>query len=103
MKIIKQSIVLFVSLLCVSAYADNNIQIALTFDDLPLHNDLPPGVTRQQIGKDIIKALKAAHAPEAYGFVNAVHLQNDPALAEVLSDCVQQVILWVITLGHIPT
>lgn len=86
MKIIKGSIFLVASLLCASAYADSNIQIALTFDDLPVHNDLPPGITRQQIGKDIIKALKAAHAPEVYGFVNAVHLQNDPALAEVLSD-----------------
>jgi peptidoglycan/xylan/chitin deacetylase (PgdA/CDA1 family) len=51
-----------------------------------VHSDLPPGVTRQQVARDIIKALQAAHAPPVYGFVNAVHLQNDPTLGEVLSD-----------------
>jgi peptidoglycan-N-acetylglucosamine deacetylase len=62
------------------------MQIAITFDDLPVHNDLPPGVTRQQVGKEIIKALKAAGAPEVYGFVNAAGLETDPALASVLAD-----------------
>jgi peptidoglycan-N-acetylglucosamine deacetylase len=63
-----------------------DLRIAITFDDLPVHNDLPPGVTRQQVGKDIIKALKAARVPEAYGFVNAASLETDPTLSEVLSD-----------------
>jgi len=68
------------------AESNSSMQIAITFDDLPLHNDLPPGVTRQQVAKDIIHALQAARAPKVYGFINAVHLQNDRALGEVLSD-----------------
>lgn len=81
--------VLIASLLCCAsalASGKSNIRIALTFDDLPRHSDVPPGVTRQQVAKDIIAALKAAHTPPVYGFVNAVHLQNDPKLAEVLID-----------------
>ncbi len=88
MKITTYVLLVLLSCFCIAANAakQNNIQIALTFDDLPWHNDLPPGVTRQQVAKDIIAALKAAHAPKVYGFVNAVHLQNDPTLAEVLVD-----------------
>jgi len=72
--------------LAADAGEKSDLRIAITFDDLPVHGDLPPGVTRQQVGRDLIKALKAAHAPSVYGFVNAVHLQNDAALGEVLSD-----------------
>jgi len=87
MKIIARSAVLLIALLCsgmISAKSD--VKIAITFDDLPLHNDLPPGTTRQQIVKEIAVALKSAHAPKVYGFVNAVHLQNDPTLAAVFTD-----------------
>ena len=34
--------------------------IAFTFDDLPSHSALPPGVTRLQVAQDVIAALKAA-------------------------------------------
>lgn len=63
-----------------------DIQIAITFDDLPSHLDLPPDVTRRQVGKDIIKALKDAHVSKVHGFVNASHLEKDPALGAVLAD-----------------
>lgn len=65
---------------------DDKIRIAITVDDLPWHSDLPPGVTRQQVAKSIIKALKDADAPKVYGFINAVYLDKDPALAEVYTD-----------------
>lgn len=88
MKLITHLTLMASMLCCASALAahTDSIRIALTFDDLPVHNDLPPGVTRQQVAKQIIAALKAAHTPPVYGFVNAVHLQNDPKLAEVLID-----------------
>lgn len=59
-------------------------KIAITFDDLPSHSALPRGVTRVDIAKQIIAALKDAKAPPVYGFVNGLRLTDDPASAPVL-------------------
>ena len=59
-------------------------EVALTFDDLPRHGALPPGVTRVQIAHDLVAALKAANAPETYGFMNAQRIEQDESGAEVL-------------------
>jgi peptidoglycan/xylan/chitin deacetylase (PgdA/CDA1 family) len=59
-------------------------RIALTFDDLPSHSPLPLGTTRVKIASEIIAALKAAHTPPVYGFVNGLRLKNDPLSAPVL-------------------
>lgn len=59
-------------------------EVALTFDDLPAHGPLPAGMTRVDVIKSIIKALKAAHAPPIYGFVNAKRLDEDPSTLQVL-------------------
>lgn len=45
-------------------------QIALTFDDLPLHTPYPSGETPVSVVDAIVAALKQARAP-AFGFVNA--------------------------------
>jgi peptidoglycan/xylan/chitin deacetylase (PgdA/CDA1 family) len=60
------------------------LEVALTFDDLPVHGSLPNGMTRVDIAKGIITALQSAHAPSVYGFVNAKGLQIEPASADVL-------------------
>lgn len=54
----------------------SGMQVAFTFDDLPAHGPLPPGVTRLEIARNIIDALKAAHAPPVYGFVNTVRAED---------------------------
>lgn len=59
-------------------------KVAITFDDLPLNGDLPPGVTRMQIAQDTLAVLKARHVPPAYGFINAKKLERDPDAAEAL-------------------
>ena len=59
-------------------------QIALTFDDLPSHAELPANTTRIAIASQVIAALKAAHVPPVYGFVNGVRLADDPVSAPVL-------------------
>ena len=59
-------------------------EIALTFDDLPVHGPLPQGLTREDIANSIIRALKSANAPPIYGFVNATWLKSDPSTAQVL-------------------
>jgi len=59
-------------------------QVALTFDDLPAHGYLPPGLTRVDVARNIIQALQAAHAPRVYGFVNTKRPENGPDSAQVL-------------------
>src|SRR5580692_12168463 len=59
-------------------------KVAITFDDLPLNGDLPPGVTRVEIARDTLAVLKARHAPAAYGFINAKKLEGNQDAAEAL-------------------
>ena len=59
-------------------------KVAITFDDLPLNGDLPPGVTQAQIARDTLAVLKARHVPPAYGFINAKKLEGNPDAAEAL-------------------
>lgn len=66
------------------AKAQPKLELAVTIDDLPVHGPLPPGQTRIGIAQQIIRALKAAHVPPTYGFVNAVHVQYDPGTVDVL-------------------
>jgi len=53
-------------------------QIAFTFDDLPVHGPLPLGETRLQVITKIIAALKNAHLPPIYGFVNGKWTETEP-------------------------
>jgi len=59
-------------------------QVALTFDDLPSHGPLPPGMTRVEIAKSVIDTLRKFQAPMVYGFVNAKLVADRPQDAEVL-------------------
>ena len=60
-------------------------QVAITFDDLPAHGPLPPGETRLEVANKVIHALRRAHVPPTFGFINAVRLQEDPSTAAVLT------------------
>jgi peptidoglycan/xylan/chitin deacetylase (PgdA/CDA1 family) len=73
------------SLFAMSAYPPGSApKIALTFDDLPAHGSLPPGLTRSQIASKILAALKDAQVPATYGFVNGVRLEQQPGDVTVL-------------------
>lgn len=61
-------------------------QIAFTWDDLPAHGPLPPGETRVDIGRKIIAAMKDAHMPPVYGFVNGISIEREPASAPMLKE-----------------
>jgi peptidoglycan-N-acetylglucosamine deacetylase len=61
-------------------------QIAFTWDDLPAHSTLPPSTTRVEIGRKLIAAMKAAHMPPVYGFVNGVQLSNEPLSEPMLRE-----------------
>ncbi|HEY4818346.1 MAG TPA: polysaccharide deacetylase family protein [Candidatus Acidoferrum sp.] len=58
--------------------------VAITIDDLPSHGALPPGMTRTDVAKSILRTLRQAHVPKVYGFVNAKRLEEHPEDVEVL-------------------
>jgi peptidoglycan/xylan/chitin deacetylase (PgdA/CDA1 family) len=60
------------------------LKVALTFDDLPETDDIPPGVTRLGVAQAIIHALQAVHSPPIYGFLNAQSLADEPQRTDVL-------------------
>ncbi len=59
-------------------------QMAITFDDLPSHGDLPPNVTRLQIADSILSTLKSEHLPPVYGFFNGAKIEKEPGTESVL-------------------
>ena len=59
-------------------------KVAITFDDLPLNGELPPGVTRVEITRNTLAVLKQRHVPAVYGFVNAKKLEGNQDAAEAL-------------------
>ncbi len=76
-------LVLAASVLASTAAAQGQ-EVALTFDDLPRHAKLPPGLTRAQVIESILKSLRAGDAPRVYGFVNGRKLEDEPSEIEVL-------------------
>lgn len=68
-----------------AAATDAAIKVAVTVDDLPRHGKLPPGITRLDITKKMLKAFTDHKVAEVYGFINAEKLDDDPKLAEDLN------------------
>lgn len=60
------------------------LELAITFDDLPAHGPLPPGVTRIEVAQKIVAALGRARIPPTYGFVNGSGVERQPADIAVL-------------------
>lgn len=77
------SALLALALAGVAQAADKPV-IAVTWDDIPAHSALPPGVTRVQIAADLLKASAEAKAP-AFAFINAVQSEREPDSAPVLT------------------
>ncbi len=73
-----------ICLLAGPANAQHRGKIAITVDDLPTHGNMPPGMTRSEIAKNMIAALKAKGIPPVYGFVNASKLDTAWDKADVL-------------------
>ncbi len=63
--------------------AEPRLEIALTFDDLPVNGTLPAGMTESALARDTLRVLKQHHVPPSYGFINADKLERnaDAALA----------------------
>jgi peptidoglycan/xylan/chitin deacetylase (PgdA/CDA1 family) len=61
-----------------------NARVALTFDDLPVHGPLPPGLSRVDVVRRIAEALGSHRAPPVYGFINGKAADEDAEGREVL-------------------
>jgi peptidoglycan-N-acetylglucosamine deacetylase len=70
--------------LSVCARAQGRKEVAITIDDFPAHGELPPGMTRVDVARSMIRTLKKEHVPPTYGFINAKKLEWHPEDIEVL-------------------
>jgi len=59
-------------------------KLAITFDDLPLNGELPPGVTRTETANNVLSILQSRHIPPVYGFINAKRLEGNADGAQAL-------------------
>jgi peptidoglycan/xylan/chitin deacetylase (PgdA/CDA1 family) len=60
------------------------LQIAFTFDDLPAHGPLPPGMARPEPVHSILATLKRENMPPIYGFVNGFRVAQYPYQIHIL-------------------
>jgi len=60
------------------------LQVAFTFDDLPAHGPLPPGMARPAVVHSIIGTLKRENMPPIYGFVNGFRVAQYPYQIHIL-------------------
>jgi peptidoglycan/xylan/chitin deacetylase (PgdA/CDA1 family) len=66
-----------------SAESFGPTRIAVTVDDLPAHGDLLPGLSRADITRGVLRALKSNGVPQAYAFANGTDIADEPELMEV--------------------
>lgn len=59
-------------------------QVAFTFDDLPAHGPLPPGMARPAVVQSILETLKRENMPPVYGFVNGFRIAQYPYQIHIL-------------------
>ena len=67
-----------------AAAATERFDVAITVDDLSVHGPLPRGMAWAGIAQSYLTTLKAHRVPEAYGFVNAKRIEEQPASEAVL-------------------
>jgi peptidoglycan/xylan/chitin deacetylase (PgdA/CDA1 family) len=67
-----------------AASAADHFDVAVTVDDLTAHGPLPQGMTRLGIAQSYLSTLTAHRVPEAYGFVNAIRIKEEPDSEAVL-------------------
>jgi peptidoglycan/xylan/chitin deacetylase (PgdA/CDA1 family) len=60
------------------------LQVAFTFDDLPAHGHLPPGMARPAVVHSILDTLKREDMPPTYGFVNGFRVARYPYQIHIL-------------------
>ena len=62
------------------------VKVAITVDDIPEHGDLPPGISREDVSRGILRALKENGVDHAYGFSNGYFMHDDPEEIDILKE-----------------
>lgn len=70
--------------MAITLNAQSPLQVAFTFDDLPAHGPLPPGMARPEPVKSILETLKRENMPPVYGFVNGFRVAQYPYQIHIL-------------------
>lgn len=71
-------------LVCAVGALAQGPQVAFTFDDLPAHGPLPPGMARPAVVKSILQTLKRENLPPVFGFVNGFRVARYPYQIHIL-------------------
>ena len=72
-----------------SAQAGDQVtEVAITIDDLPIYEDLPSGVTREDIVNRFIQVLNNHGIPGVFGFVNGGRMSGRPEYKKILENWV---------------
>jgi peptidoglycan/xylan/chitin deacetylase (PgdA/CDA1 family) len=58
-------------------------RVAVTVDDLPAHGELLPDMSRADITRGVLRALKNNSVRQAYAFANGTDIADEPELIEV--------------------
>jgi peptidoglycan/xylan/chitin deacetylase (PgdA/CDA1 family) len=67
-----------------AAGSADSVDVAVTVDDLSVHGGLPQGMSWTGIARSYLATLKAHGVPQAWGFVNARRIVEQPASEAVL-------------------
>jgi peptidoglycan/xylan/chitin deacetylase (PgdA/CDA1 family) len=59
------------------------VRMAVTVDDLPAHGELLPGVSRADIARGVLRALRNNGVRQAWAFANGTDIGDEPELIEV--------------------
>jgi peptidoglycan/xylan/chitin deacetylase (PgdA/CDA1 family) len=74
-----------IAAIAMPAVAADRFDVAITVDDLPVHGPLPRGLAWGGIAQSYIDTLKHHGVTEAYGFINARGLEDQPASGDALA------------------
>jgi peptidoglycan/xylan/chitin deacetylase (PgdA/CDA1 family) len=69
-----------------SDQASRPIKVAITVDDIPEHGDLPPGISREDVSRGILKVFKKNGIDHVYGFTNGTFMDDSPDEIGILKE-----------------
>jgi peptidoglycan/xylan/chitin deacetylase (PgdA/CDA1 family) len=69
--LIKKYFLLILTIFSFQILAADKIEMAITVDDLPVHGQLPSGVSRIDVARKMLSVLNKYKIPEVYAFINA--------------------------------
>ncbi len=76
--------ILATAFLALPPSAHAQLQLAITFDDLPSHGAHPPAISRLDIVQSILATLQREKLPPTYGFMNGVRTEEHATTLAVL-------------------